>query len=138
MEHFAQYGHAIVSLCLFALITLLLSPLSAAGKEKAGLTPGSMPDAKYGESLYRLCRAHMNAVETMPVFAVVVFAAMVAGASALWVNILASAFLVSRLLMLFVHVKGIGAPVRGPRTFIYVFGWAILVGLAIMAIWAVF
>ncbi|MGC1489282.1 MAG: MAPEG family protein, partial [Albidovulum sp.] len=130
MEHFAQYGHAIVSLCLFALIALALSPLSGAGKAKAGLASGAMPDADYDKSVYRLFRAHMNAVETLPVFATVTFAAMAAGANPYWVNILASAFLVSRILMLFVHIKGVGAPDRGPRSLTYVFGWATLVALA--------
>jgi uncharacterized MAPEG superfamily protein len=138
MEGFAEYGHAIVSLCVFALMTMLLSPASAAGKEKAGLAPGALPDADYADPLYRLCRAHLNATETLPIFATVAFAAMLAGASPLWVNILASLFLITRVLMMVVHIKGIGAPKRGPRTALYVMGWATLVLMALLAILAVF
>lgn len=138
MEQFAQYGHAIVSLAVFALLTLLLSPVAAARSTGAGYAPGEVPKADYGDPIYRLMRAYLNAMEMTGLFATVTIAAILAGASPYWVNLLASIFLLSRLLVVVVHIAGIGKPNLGPRTMIFVVGWACCVILAIMAVVAVF
>ena len=44
MEQYADYAHALVSLAGFAVVVLLLSPLSAIPKEKAGISPGATPE----------------------------------------------------------------------------------------------
>ena len=70
----------------------------------------------------------------MGAFGVAAVAAMLVGASPFWVNWLASIFLLARLLMAFVHIRGIGPMNNGPRTILYVIGWACTVILAIMAV----
>jgi len=138
MEQFAQYGHAIVSMAGMALLTLLFSPLSAIRKTSDGLAPGCQPEADYNSATYRWHRAYSNLTETTGPFGLVVVAAILAGANPLWVNALASAFLVSRVVLAIVHVKGIGKPNMSVRSFTYVFGWIMCIGLAVLAIAAVF
>ena len=138
MDTFAAYGHAIVSVALWALLVLLLGPFSALAKSKVGLVPGAAPAADYADPVYRLYRAQQNSAENLAVFAAVTFAAMLAGASPLWVNWLASVAFVARLVMVFVHVRGIGKPRNGARTVVFVFGWALHVVLAVLAILAAF
>ena len=138
MEQFAMYGHALVSIAIWALIVQLLSPISAAMKSKTGMAPGATPVADYSNRIYRLDRSYQNSVETLAVFVAVTVAAMLAGVSPFWVNLLASASLVARMVMIFIHIQGIGKPANGPRTALFVFSWALHVALAIMAIVAVF
>ena len=134
METFAVYGHAIVSLVLFAGIVMALSPFAALKKQGAGLAPGATPGEDYADPAYRLHRAYLNGAETLPVFATVTLAAILTGVSPFWVNLLASLVLVTRLAMLVVHLRGIGKPHNGPRSFLYVAGWACMLVIGIMAI----
>ncbi|MBO9450253.1 MAPEG family protein [Tropicibacter sp. R16_0] len=138
MEGFAEYSHAIASLVLFTLVVLALSPFSALAKAGKGLAPGATPEQDYSDKAYRLNRAYLNGTETLPAFVAVTVAAMLAGASPFWVNLLASVVLVSRIIMLVIHLRGIGQPNNGPRSVFYVLGWACMVALGIMALVAVF
>ncbi|WP_164657855.1 MAPEG family protein [Tropicibacter sp. Alg240-R139] len=138
MEQFAEYTHAIASLVLFTLVVLALSPFSALAKASKGLAPGATPEQDYANKAYRLNRAYLNGTETLPAFLTVTVAAMLAGASPFWVNLLASTFLVVRLIMLVVHLQGVGKPHSGPRSVFYVAGWACMVVLAVMTLVAVF
>ncbi|GAB5436461.1 MAPEG family protein [Falsiruegeria mediterranea] len=138
MEGFAEYSHAIASLVLFTLVVLALSPFSALAKAGKGLAPGATPEQDYSDNAYRLNRAYLNGTETLPAFVAVTVAAMLAGASPFWVNLLASVVLVSRIIMLVIHLRGIGQPNNGPRSVFYVLGWACMVALGIMALVAVF
>ena len=137
MESFAEYGHAIASLVLFAVIILLLSPLSALAKQKGGMAPGATPSEDYADRAYRLNRAYLNGTETLPAFLTVTVGAMLAAVDPFWVNVLASVFLVSRVLMLAIHIGGVGAPHSGLRSVTYVLGWACLVAIAVMTLVAV-
>ena len=134
MEQFAAYGHAIVSIAIFAMIGLLLGPLSAARKTSEGVESGADPAPDYSNATYRLHRAYLNAMEHAGLFVSVTVAAILAGASPFWVNVLASLFLVSRIVHLVVHLRGVGAPNMGPRTFIYTAGWACCLILGFMAV----
>ena len=138
MEQFAQYGHAIVALAATALFGLILSPLSAMRKQALGMTPGSQPEADYSDPCYRWDRAYQNLSESIGFFVAVVLAAILAGANPFWVNMLASLFFIARVLLAFVHIKGIGKPDMSVRSFTYIAGWAMCLALAIMAIAAVF
>ena len=134
MEIFANYSHALAALAGFALIVMILSPLSAIPKEKANLAPGSTPSGDYDSQAYRLNRAYLNGTESLSAFVTVTLVAMIAGANPTWVNWLASLVLMSRVLHVFVHIQGIGRPHRGPRTFLYVFGWACMIALGVIGI----
>lgn len=138
MEGFAEYSHAIASLVLFTLVVLALSPFSALAKAGKGLAPGATPEQDYSDKAYRLNRAYLNGTETLPAYLAVTVAAMLAGASPVWVNLLASLVLVARVIMLVVHLKGIGKPHSGLRSVFYVLGWACMVALGVLALVAVF
>ena len=138
MEQFAEYGHALVSITLFAVILLALSPLIALSKGAAGVESGGTPPEDYSNKTYRLHRAYQNGAETLPVFIAVTVVAIVAGASPFWVNLLASLVLVSRLLMVCFHLRGVGTPFSGVRSFTSVFGWACMAILAVFGVVAVF
>lgn len=138
MEIFAPYGHALVSIALFAVIGLILGPVGAAISTGRGYDPGAIPKPDYGDISYRLTRAYQNAMETMGFFAGVTLAAILAGADPWWTNTFASVFLVSRILLVVVHLAGMGPKNFGPRTIVYVIGWVCLLALAYMATAAVF
>lgn len=138
MELFAEYGHAIASVVIFTLIILFLSPLSALAKQGKGLAPGATPEQDYSDKAYRLNRAYLNGTETLPAYAAITVAAILMGVSPFWVNLLASVVLVSRLVMLFVHIRGIGKPHSGLRSVLYVVGWACMFVMGIMALVAAF
>ncbi|MGR3760711.1 MAPEG family protein [Roseobacteraceae bacterium NS-SX3] len=132
----AGYSAAILSLLVFVLITLVQSAMVGAAKANASLTPGSSPDADYGSPVYRLNRAHQNSIEIMPAAAIAVFACILTGASAVWVNALMVIFLLTRVFYIFVYVRNVGKPVQGVRTYTFAAGWTVLGILCLMAAWA--
>lgn len=134
MEAIAEYGHAIAALAGTAVFQLLLGPLSAMRKTRAGLAPGAEPPADYGNPAYRWHRAHANLAESMGPFAAATVAAILAGAPAFWVNLFASLFLVLRFVLAAVHVAGIGKPDMSVRSVIFVGGWLMCLCLAYLAI----
>lgn len=137
MDAFAAYGHAVIAMALTGLMVLVLSPLSAMRKTAAGLAPGATPPQDYDNATYRWHRAYGNLTETAGTFALVTLAAILAGAAPFWVNLFASVFVVARLVMLIVHLRG-GKADMGARSISYVVGALMCIALAIMAIAAVF
>lgn len=138
METLAEYGHAIASVVIFTLVVLFMAPFSALAKQGKGLAPGATPEQDYGDRAYRLNRAYLNGTETLPAFLTVVVAAMLTGVSPFWVNLLASVALVARLVMLVVHLRGIGKPNAGLRSVFYVLAWACMFIMGLMALVAAF
>ncbi|MEX0368741.1 MAG: MAPEG family protein [Ruegeria sp.] len=138
MEGFDAYSHAIASLVIFTLIVLAMSPFSALAKQGKGLAPGATPEQDYADKAYRLNRAYLNGCETLPAFLTVTVAAILAGASPFWVNLLASLALLARIVMLIIHLRGIGNPHGGVRSIFYVAGWACMAVLGLMALVAAF
>lgn len=138
MEPFAAYSHALASVALFAIVVMLFSPLSAIQKGKKGLAPGAEPAADYSDIAYRLHRVFENGTDTLAIFAAVTGVAILAGASPFWVNLLAALVLVFRVVMVVIHVQGLGSPHNGPRSIAYVLGWLCMLGLAILGLVAAF
>jgi uncharacterized MAPEG superfamily protein len=134
VESFAAYGHTLVAIAGVALVQLVLSPVSALAKWREGVVPGASPAPDYASRTYRAHRAYANLTESMGLFVGLCVAAMLAGVAPFWVNLLASVYLVARLVMAVVHVKGWGKPDIGPRSFAYVTGNLMCVGLALMVI----
>lgn len=134
METLAPYAVAMISLLVFVLIVLLQSALVGAGKAKAGLVPGADPDPDYNNAMYRMDRAHQNGVEILPAAATALFASVMLGVSAGWVNLLMALFLVFRILYILVYSKNMGKPSQGTRTMVYVASWAMIVALCVLAI----
>ncbi|NRB20794.1 MAG: MAPEG family protein [Rhodobacteraceae bacterium] len=135
-ELVADYSVAIISLLVFVLTVLLQSAMVGAAKAKAGAAPGSTPKADYDNKLYRLNRSHQNGIEIMPAAAIALFACILAGVSATWVNLLMAVFLATRLAYVLVYARNLGQASQGLRTFTYVAGWAMLMILCVLAIWA--
>lgn len=138
MEAFDVYSRAIASVVIFTIIILVISPFSAVLKMNKGLAPGATPEQDYSDLAYRLNRAYLNCTETLPAFVAVVGAAMLLGVSPYWVNLLASIALVARVILLVVHVAGIGKPNMSLRTFSYVGGWLPMLIIGVMALGAAF
>lgn len=138
MEPVQQYGHAFVSLAGIVLLWVVMNPLSAVKKAGKGVPSGGAPVADYADPAYRWYRAYMNLTEILAPFAVAVLAAILTGANPFWVNVLASLFLLSRIAVAVVHVRGIGKADGGTRSILFAIGWAICGALAIMTVVAVF
>lgn len=138
MDAFAAYGHALVAMAGVAILALILSPLSAMKKTAKGLAPGCQPEPDYNDACYRWHRTYGNLTESIGTFVAVTVAAMLAGVSPFWVNLLAALFLVIRIVLAVVHIRGIGGPDMSVRSFTYVAGWLVCLVLAIMAMMAVF
>ncbi len=138
MEPFAEYGHTIVSIALFALVTSVLSALTGIRKGSKNMTPGQLYTPDYDDPSYRLDRAFMNAAEALPVFATILIAAILAGVSPFMVNFAASVGLVLRLIYTFCYFRRIGAGYGGVRTVLTVLGSVLLYIVAIMTVIAVF
>lgn len=134
MEVYAEYSHAIASLVIFTLIVLFMSPFTALAKQGKGLAPGATPEQDYADKAYRLNRAYLNGTETLPAFLSVTVAAILLGASPFWVNLLASIALIARVVMLVIHLRGIGKQNAGLRSIFYVVGWACMFILGFMAL----
>lgn len=138
MEQFADYGYAIASLAGVSILGLLLNPLTAVRKMGKGVAAGGTPEQDYADPVYRLNRAYLNLSEMMGFFVAAVVAAMLAGVAPYWVNLLAVLFFLGRLAVLAIHLAGIGPMNMGPRTFVFVVGWACALILALMTLVAVF
>ena len=138
MEQLAAYGHAIVAMAATVLIGMALNPISAAKKSAQGVTSGAMPQPDYGDPVYRWSRTYQNLSEMMGFFAGATLAAILAGASPFWVNLLAATFFASRLVVAVVHIRGWGRPNSGLRTIVFAIGWLCCILLSIFAIVEVF
>ena len=134
MEIIAPYSWAVVYLLIFVVITLFTSAIVGARKAAEKLTAGGNPDNDYADGLYRLNRAHQNAVENAALITIALVAAILAGVSPWWTHLLMGLFLVFRILHTLILVMNIGGEVQSLRTFAYVASWACNLVLAIMAI----
>lgn len=135
MDSHVAYAPGLIALLIFALIVLLQAALVGAGKAKAGLVPGSEPEADYDNALYRLNRSFQNGVEIMSAVAFAALVGVMVGVSSWWFNLLLVLFLLLRILYVVVYARSIGKPTQGLRTFAYVAGWACIVILCVMDIW---
>jgi len=136
MEAFAPYGHALVALAATAIFGLLMAPIAGMRKAALGLAPGAEPEAEadYASPAYRWHRAYLNLAESMGFFAAVTVAAILAGGRPFWVNLYASVFFVSRVVMAVIHIRGLGGADRSLRSFAYALGMLMCVLLALTAI----
>lgn len=135
MEQFAQYNHAIAALAFWALISVVLGGLSTVGRTAENRCDCGKPKRDYANPVYRRERAFANAVEVSGPFVAATLAAILAGASPFTVNLLASVFVVSRIAMAVVHIRTENQPMRSAM---FVIGWLSMIGLALVAVRAVF
>ncbi|MDF1727129.1 MAG: MAPEG family protein [Sulfitobacter sp.] len=135
MEIFAEYAHAIAALALWGLLMIALSIISTRGRTADKRCDCGKPKRDYSDPVYRRERAFQNAVETSPAFLSVTLAAILAGASPISLNWLASIFLVARLAMAFVHIRTENQPLRSAM---FGIGWLAVILTALLALYAVF
>ena len=110
------------------MIVLLI--LSVVGKPHARTESGH-PVRDYADPFYRRSRAFMNAIEITGPFVAATLAAILVGASPLWVNIFASVFLVARIAMAAVHIS---TTIEALRSAFWFVGLICTLALAVMAI----
>lgn len=135
MEAFAEYGHAIASLAGFALLMTVLTALSVVGRSEDERTASGAVKRDYENPVYRRSRALANAVESAAPFALATVAAILAGASPFWVNVLASVFLVARIAMAAVHI---GTTIQPLRSLFWMVGMVCVLALAVLGVVAAF
>jgi uncharacterized MAPEG superfamily protein len=138
VEAFAPYGHALLSVALYGLVAQVLNALTGIRKGAENRAPGETIKADYANPSYRLDRTYMNAIEMMVFYVGLVFAAILAGASPFWVNLLASLGVVLRLAVTFVYLRGIGPGYGGLRTGLVIAASVCNLGLFILVLLAVF
>lgn len=114
MPMIAEYEHALLSACGFALLVMILNFVSA--NQKRDLPPGATPEPDYANKAYRSERAYQNALEAAVLLAVLLPLAILVGVNPLAVNILISIFFVARTLMAYIHIRGVGKAEAGLRS----------------------
>lgn len=135
MEGFAAYSHAIASLAFWGLMMIALSMISTRGRTAEKRCDCGKPKRDYSDPVYRRERAFQNAIETSPAFLATTLAAILAGASPVSVNWLASIFIVARLAMAFVHIRTENQPMRSAM---FGIGWLCIILMAVLALYTVF
>ncbi|GIT92915.1 hypothetical protein JANAI62_33730 [Jannaschia pagri] len=129
MIAFDAYAHALASLAGWAILMLILLPLSIMGKPLAKSDSGH-PVRNYADPAYRRSRAFLNAIEMTGPFVAATLAAILLGVSPFWVNLLTTLFLVSRVAMAVVHIGTENQPLRSACWFV---GMICVFILAVMA-----
>jgi uncharacterized MAPEG superfamily protein len=135
MEAFDAYGHALAALGLWAILVSVLAALSTRGRTAENRCDCGKPKRNYDDQGYRSERAFMNAIEASGPFIAATVAAVLAGASPLWVNIFASVFIVARVAVAYVHIATTNQTLRSA---IWSVGLLCILALAIMAVVAAF
>ena len=131
MEIFQPYAHAIAILALWGLMVQALAMLSIKGRTDDDRCACGTVKRDYSNPVYRRGRAFENAREASPLFIAGTIAAILAGANPLLVNILASVFLVGRVLMAFVHIR---TENQNLRSMTFVIGWLSSIIMGIVAL----
>lgn len=130
-----DYGHAIAALALWALIVVALIPISVQTRNPETLTDIGKPKRDYADRGYRADRALTNAGEASGPFIAATAAAILAGASPFWVNLLASMFILARIAMAYVHIATTNQKLRSA---FWAIGMLCVLLLAFFALGAVF
>jgi len=138
MDTFSDYGPALVSVILYAVVAQVLNAATGIRKGGEDIAPGASQEPDYQNASYRLDRTYMNTIEMMVFFIALVFAAILAGANPLWVNMLASAGVSLRIAANIFYIKGIGKAYGGLRTKISILASIVNLALATLAFLAIF
>lgn len=135
MEIFAPYSHAIAALAIWGLMMILLGNLTTLGRSAEKRCDCGKPKRDYSDPWYRRERAFANAIETTPAFLSTTLAAILAGASPVSVNWLATLYIVARIAMAFVHIRTENQPMRSA---FFGIGWLMLILMGLLALYTVF
>lgn len=138
METFTEYGHALLAMSLYGLVTIVLGAMTGIRKGGKNMTPGQAYVPDYDDPAYRLDRAYMNSVENVGAVAAITVAAILAGANSTVINLAASSLLLFRIAYTFCYFRKIGAGYGGVRTGLTVLSALALVVMILATVWAVF
>ena len=138
MENYANYSYAILFVVIYAVIAQVLNAATGISKGGANLAPGASHEPSYDNAAYRLDRTYLNTIEMGVLYFALVGAAILAGANPFWTNLLAGLGLVFRVLANVVYLRGIGKPYGGIRTQILILASICNLGLAALALIAIF
>lgn len=127
MPAFAQdYYTALIALIILTLIVLVQVFIGAGlAFAKGGKTPGAAKTGDHSDIGFRALRCYENGAENLPAFAATILVAILAGASAGLINLLAVIHVGLRILFSAIYYAGIGKPAGGPRSMAYIAGWAV-------------
>ena len=138
MEYFANYSYAIGSVIVYAVIAQVLNAATGIRKGSAGIVPGTSHEQSYDSSAYRLDRTYMNTIEMGVFYFTLVGAAILTGANPFWTNLLAGLGLIFRVLANLIYLRGSGKPYGGLRTNVIILASLCNLGLALVALIALF
>ena len=132
----AGYSLSVLGLLVLAAVILILSPIVAPLKRRAGIAPGGLPEGGYDNGLYRLDRTYQNAVENFAIFAVPALLAMMLGIGQGFLALLVWIHVAARLVYNAMYLRKIGAPIGGIRTMVFAVGWLVNIVLVLAVAWA--
>lgn len=134
-EILVHYHVALMSLAVLCFAILIQAILTAvfAFSKKGGQQPGRLTGTPDDFS-FRVLRTYSNSAENLPIFAVLVLLAILAGVSAAVLNWLAAIHVVLRLMFWAVYYSKVGAKTPGLRSPIYALSWLVMIILAVMVI----
>ena len=137
LESIQPYSTALLCLIVLVLVVSAQGFISVfVNLIKGKSVPGEPVAGDHKDASWRTYRVHQNSVENFSPFAATVFAGILVGASAGWINILSVIYLVARLAHWVIYSQGIGAVASGPRTISYVAGFASNVVMALVVLFA--
>ena len=131
----------LASLLGFALWTILLTIVIGGTRLRVAMATGKPPNSfapggeDVGGFLARLCRAHANCCENLPVVAAILLAAVLAGHGGV-ADPLAPWILAARMLQSSVHLASTNIPAVYARFGFYLVQVVLLVAIAIQALMA--
>lgn len=132
-----SYQPAVVALVVLCLAVLVQSFLAGIlGLAKSDEVPGRPLKGDHPDFSFRVLRTYGNSTENLPAFGFTLLAAILVGAPASWVNWLAGIHVALRMVYWFAYYKGLTPVGGGPRSLIYVAGWAANLVLALVVVYA--
>lgn len=99
---FALVGYAVWTMLLVLAIALTRGALMLAGKKRADEFPGGVPHG--GDRYWRLNRAHLNAVENLPIVAIIIIVGTLVHHESRWFMTLPLIALGARVVQSLVHI----------------------------------
>jgi len=136
-EIIQPYTSALVAVSLLVLIVVVQSFHSTYINLLKRESPNGVPvEGSYADLHWRIYRVHQNSIENFSMFTAAVFAAVLVGASAGLIALLAWIHVAARVAHWVIYVKGIGPLGGGPRTIAFVVGFFSNAIIALLAVFA--
>ena len=129
------YSLSIVGVLVLCLLSIVLAVHSGSSKGRAGALSGPVLPADDNNLLYRIDRAHMNAVEALTPFVIPALLAMMVKVGPTTLATLVWVYIAIRLIHVAVYLRGGNAAKGGSiRTILYVSGALVTIVLIVTTI----